>query len=139
MFDKILVAVDHSEISDRALDAARDLALLSRGEVWVLHMREREVAVKTGVALSDESMDEASAAVAAAVDKLTAAGVKAHGDVGTTLFGYAARNIVDDAKEHDVDVIVMGSRGRGDLAGLILGSTAHKVIHLADRPVLIVR
>ena len=139
MFDKILVAVDHSEISDRALDAARDLALLSEGEVWVLHMREREVAVKTGVSLSDESMDEASAAVAAAVDKLTAAGVKAHGDVGTTVFGYAARNIVDDAKEHDVDVIVMGSRGRGDLAGLILGSTAHKVIHLADRPVLIVR
>jgi nucleotide-binding universal stress UspA family protein len=139
MFDKILVAVDHSEISDRALDAARDLALLSEGEVWVLHMREREVAVKTGVALSDESMDEASAAVAAAVDKLTAAGVKAHGDVGTTLFGYAARNIVDDAKEHDVDVIVMGSRGRGDLAGLVLGSTAHKVIHLTDRPVLIVR
>jgi nucleotide-binding universal stress UspA family protein len=139
MFDKILVAVDHSEISDRALDAARDLALLSKGEVWVLHMREREVAVKTGVSLSDESMDEARAAVAAAVDKLTAAGVKAYGDVGTTLFGYAARNIVDDAKEHDVDVIVMGSRGRGDLAGLILGSTAHKVIHLADRPVLIVR
>jgi nucleotide-binding universal stress UspA family protein len=139
MFDKILVAVDHSEISDRALDAARDLALLSDGTVWVLHLREREVAVKTGVSLSDESMDEASAAVAAAVDKLTAAGVKAHGDVGTTLFGYAARNIVDDAKEHDVDVIVMGSRGRGDLAGLILGSTAHKVIHLADRPVLIVR
>ena len=139
MYDKILVAVDHSEISDRALDAARDLALLSEGEVWVLHMREREVAVKTGVSLSDESMDEARAAVAAAVDKLTAAGVKAYGDVGTTLFGYAARNIVDDAKEHDVDVIVMGSRGRGDLAGLILGSTAHKVIHLADRPVLIVR
>ena len=139
MFDKILVAVDHSEVSDRALDAARDLALLSQGEVWVLHMREREVAVKTGVSLSDESMDEAGAAVAAAVDKLTAAGVKAHGDVGTTLFGYAARNIVNDAKEHDVDVIVMGSRGRGDLAGLILGSTAHKVIQLADRPVLIVR
>ena len=75
----------------------------------------------------------------AAVSLSTAAGVKAHGDVGTTLFGYAARNIIDDAKEHDVDVIVMGSRGRGDLAGLILGSTAHKVIHLADRPVLIVR
>ncbi len=139
MFDKILVAVDHFEVSDRALDSARDLALLSKGEVWVLHLREREVALKTGVGLSDESMDEASAAVAAAVDKLTAAGVKAHGDVGTTLFGYAARNIVDDAALHDVDVIVMGSRGRGDLAGLILGSTAHKVMHLADRPVLIVR
>jgi nucleotide-binding universal stress UspA family protein len=52
---------------------------------------------------------------------------------------YAAREIVTDAQGHDVDVIVMGSRGRGDLAGLVLGSTAHKVIHLADRPVLIVR
>jgi nucleotide-binding universal stress UspA family protein len=75
----------------------------------------------------------------AAVDKLTAAGVKAHGVVGHTIFGYAARSIVDDAIDRDVDVIVMGSRGRGDLAGLVLGSTAHKVIHLTDRPVLIVR
>jgi nucleotide-binding universal stress UspA family protein len=46
---------------------------------------------------------------------------------------------VNDAQEHGAGVIVMGSRGRGDLAGLVLGSTAHKVIHLADRPVLIVR
>ena len=35
MYDKILVAVDHSEASDRALLAARDLALLSKGEVWI--------------------------------------------------------------------------------------------------------
>ena len=73
------------------------------------------------------------------VEKLAEAGVKAHGEVRTTLFGYAARDIVDDAIEHDADVIVMGSRGRSDLAGFILGSTAHKVIHLTDRPVLIVR
>ena len=139
MYDKILVAVDHSEPSDRALLAARDLALLSKGEVWVLHLREREIATKTGVVLTDETADEASAAVEAAVDTLTAAGVKAHGDVGHTIFGYAARSMVDDAIEHDVDVIVIGSRGRGDLAGLLLGSTAHKVIHLTDRPVLIVR
>ena len=139
MYDKILVAVDHSEISDRALLAARDLALLSQGEVWVLHLREREIAVKTSVVLSDETTEEANAKVSAAVDKLTEAGVKAHGEVRTTLFGYAARDIVDDAIEHGADVIVMGSRGRSDLAGLVLGSTAHKVIHLTDRPVLIVR
>jgi nucleotide-binding universal stress UspA family protein len=53
--------------------------------------------------------------------------------------GYAAREIVNDAIEVDADVIVMGSRGRGDIAGLLLGSTAHKVIHLSDRPVLVVR
>jgi len=139
MYDKILVAVDHSEISDRAVLAARDLAVLSKGEVWVLHLREREVAVKTGVAMTAESADEANAAVSAAVEVLTEAGVKAHGDIRTTLFGYAAREIVDDAIEHDADLIVMGSRGRSDLVGFILGSTAHKVIHLTDRPVLIVK
>ena len=99
--------------------------------------RERERATKTGVVLTGETADEASAAAAA--DKLAVAGVNAHSHVGTTIFGYAARSIVDDAVEHDVDVIVMGSRGRGDLAGLVLGSTAHNVIHLTDRPILIVR
>ena len=139
MYDKILVAVDYSEISDRAVLAARDLALLSKGEVWVLHLRERELATRTTVVVADETMDQAQASVAAIVDKLTAAGVKAHGEVRNTMFGYAGREIVDDAIQHGADVIVMGSRGRGDLAGLILGSTAHKVIHLADRPVLVVR
>ena len=56
-----------------------------------------------------------------------------------TTFGHAAREILADAKEHDADVIIMGSRGRSDLAGSILGSTAHKVIHLTDRPVLVIR
>ena len=40
---------------------------------------------------------------------------------------------------HDVGVIVMGSRGPERHRGLVLGSTAHKVIHLTDRPVLVVR
>ena len=139
MYDRILVAVDHSEASDRAVAAARDLAVLSNGEVWVLHLREREMGAKTGVLAIDETTDDARAAVAASVDVLTRAGVKAHGEVRNTIFGYAAREIVNDAMEIAADVIVMGSRGRGDLAGLLLGSTAHKVIHLSDRPVLVVR
>jgi Universal stress protein family len=47
--------------------------------------------------------------------------------VCNTNYGHAAREIVDEAKAHDAGVIVMGSRGLGDLAGLVLGSTAHKV------------
>ena len=139
MYDKILVAVDHSEISDRAVVAARELAALSKGEVWVLHLREREVRARSSALVVDETTEDAKAAVAAAVDVLTAAGVKAHGEVRNTIFGYAAREIINDAEELDADVIVMGSRGRGDLAGLLLGSTAHKVIHLSHRPVLVIR
>ena len=139
MYDRILVAVDHSEISDRAVLAARDLAVLSKGEVWVLHLREREIGAKTGIAASSESTDDANAAVAASVAILTQAGVKAHGEVRHTIYGYAAREIVADADEHNVDVVVMGSRGRSDLTGFVLGSTAHKVIHMTKKPVLVVR
>jgi nucleotide-binding universal stress UspA family protein len=138
MYDKVLVAIDHSEVSERVLAAARDLALLSKGEVWVLHLREREVMPRRGP-VPVESEDDAESAAKSAADSLVQAGVTAHAVVRDTIFGYAAREIVDDAREHDADVIVMGSRGRGDLAGLVLGSTTHKVIHLADRPVLVVR
>jgi len=138
MYERILAAVDHSEVSERVLAAARDLALLSKGEVWVLHLREREVIAQMGL-VPAESEDDAALAVKSAADSLTKAGVTAHAVVRDTIFGHAAREIIEDAHEHDAGVIVMGSRGRGDLTGLVLGSTAHKVIHLADRPVLVVR
>jgi nucleotide-binding universal stress UspA family protein len=125
-------------VSDHVLAAAKELASMSKAKVWVLHLREREVIAQMGDVPS-ETEDEATQAVNGAVKELTGLGVEAHGEVRDTTFGHAAREIMADAKEHEVNVIVMGSRGRGDLAGAILGSTAHKVIHLADRPVLVVR
>jgi len=138
MYERLLVAVDHSEISARVIAAAKDLALLSKGKVWVLHLLEKEVIAQMGDVPS-ESEQEARRAVTEGVDALRQAGVDAEGEIRPTTFGHAAREILADAKEHDADVIIMGSRGRSDFAGSILGSTAHKVIHLADRPVLIVR
>jgi nucleotide-binding universal stress UspA family protein len=138
MYERILVAVDHSAASDHALAAARDLATLSKGEVWVLHLAEREVIGRMGQ-VPIESDAEAETPVDAAVKMLAGAGITAHAEVRETVFGHAAKEIVADAKLHDVGVIVMGSRGRGDITGLVLGSTAHKVIHLSDRPVLVVR
>jgi len=105
MYDRILVAVDHSEMSDRAVRAARDLAVLSKGEVWVLHLREREMGAKTGVLRIDETTEDANAQVAASVEVFAEAGVKAHGEIRNTIFGYAAREIINDAIEVDADVI----------------------------------
>jgi nucleotide-binding universal stress UspA family protein len=138
MYERILLAVDHSAASDRALAAARDLATLAKGEVWVLHLLEREVIPRLGDPPT-EPVADAEAPLDAAVKALTDAGITAHSEFRQTLFGNAAKEIVADAKLHDVGLIVMGSRGRGDMAGLVLGSTAHKVIHLSDRPVLVVR
>jgi nucleotide-binding universal stress UspA family protein len=138
MYERLLVALDHSDISPRVLAAAKDLASLSKGKVWVLHLREREVIAQLGDVPSESDKD-AQQAVIDGVDMLKQAGIDADGEIRNTTFGHAAREILADAKEHDAGVIVMGSRGRGDLAGTVLGSTAHKVIHLTDRPVLVVR
>ena len=137
MYDRLLAAVDNSEVSPRVIAAAKDLASLSQGQVWVLHMREREFG-RLGLT-PIESDEEAQEPVKAGVDALTQAGIDAHGEVRETVFGHAAREIVKDAQEHDAGVIIMGSRGRSDLTGAMLGSTAHKVIHLTDRPVMVVR
>ena len=138
MYDRLLVAVDHSEASERVIAAAKDLALLSKGKVWVLHLLEKEVIAQMGDVPS-ESDQEAAQPVRDGVSMLQQAGIDAEGEIRPTTFGPAAREILADAKEHDADVIIIGSRGRGDLAGAVLGRTAHKVIHLSDRPVLVVR
>jgi len=137
MYDRLLVAVDQSEVSPRVIAAAKELASLSQGQVWVLHLREREFG-RLGLT-PIESDEQARGPVSAGVEALTQAGIDAHGEVRETVFGHAAREIVKDAQEHDADIIIMGSRGRSELTGAILGSTAHKVIHLTDRPVMVVR
>ncbi len=138
MFDRLLVAIDHSESSTRVIAMARDLAKTAGSKVFVLHLREHEVLGRLGVPATEET-DEGRAEVDDAVGVLRAAGVTAEGAVLDTIFGHAAREIVDQAAAHDVSVIVMGSRGRSELASLVVGSTAHKVLHLSDRPVLVVR
>jgi len=138
MFERLLVAIDRSDVSERVIATAKELAERTGAEVWVLHLREREALGRTRVDEPDTG-DEAREAVSRSVTELQSGGIKAHGTVRDTVFGQAARDIVADADEVDAGVIVMGSRGRGDLAGFVLGSVAHKVIHLSNRPVLVVR
>jgi len=132
------MAVDHSDVAERAINAVRELASLSDGEVWVLHLREMEAMSRAGY-VPIESNAEAQSTAEHAAKELHDAGVKAHYEVRNTICGQAGREIVDAARDHDAGVIVMGSRGHSGMTGLVLGSTAHQVIHLSDRPVLVVR
>ena len=90
MYERLLVAIDHSEATARVLEAARNLASLSQAEVWVLHLREREVLPRAGV-IPTESKDQAKAEVEAAVEELLKTGINARGEVRDTVYGYAAR------------------------------------------------
>ena len=53
--------------------------------------------------------------------------------------GDPSERIINYAKDHDVDIIVIGSRGLGTFKGLLLGSVSNKVSHRADRTCVIVR
>jgi len=55
------------------------------------------------------------------------------------LDGYPADALVEYAEGVGTDVIVIGSRGRGELAALVLGSTSHRVVHLSSCDVLVVK
>lgn len=137
MFKKILLAVDGSEPSTRAVEVCKDLALSQGAEVIVLHVKEHDRGRGFGYEL--ETREEASEIVDSAVRTLKDAGVSARGELFFALYGHAAREILSHAHDEKVDVIAMGSRGLSDLAGLVVGSVAHKVLHLAQTPVLIVR
>ena len=138
MYDRLLMAMDHSDVTERVINAARELASLSKGEVWVLHVREKEVMPRGGF-FTIESGAQAQSVVERAAKELDDAGIKAHYELRHAIYGQAADEIVAAARAHDAGVIVMGSRGHTGMTGVVLGSTAHQVIHLSDRPVLVVR
>jgi nucleotide-binding universal stress UspA family protein len=133
----LLVAVDGSEQSARALERAAGLAGLAHSSVRVVHVREHIVVRGASWYLEEE--EDAQALVEHALESLRKGGVEASGAVLHALQGKAAAVICDAANDADADLIVMGSRGRGDLGGFLLGSVAHRVIHLSRQPVLVTR
>jgi len=135
----ILLAVDGSKPSERAVETTLELAPCIGAEVVVLHVRETEALPWTSQSVELTTTDEAANLVDGVVRSLKAAGVSARGEIQDALHGSAARDILRMAREVDAGMIVMGSRGLSDLAGLVMGSVTHKVLHLADRPVLVVR
>jgi nucleotide-binding universal stress UspA family protein len=137
MFERILLAVDGSEHSRRAVPVAGDLARMYGGEVIVLHAREHEVT--WGADIDAETPSEARALVDEVLRDLKDAGTNARGELVRVPLGQTPRAILDLAREEDVGLIVMGTRGLSDWGRLLMGSVAHKVVHLAEVPVLVVR
>jgi len=138
MFKRILVTVDGSPFASSAISYAAEIAREFKSDVFVLHVHERE-AGRAG-AFPLETVDEAERVVADAVKTIQANGIAdVNGEVQHALSGHAARHIVETAAQRKCDLIVMGSRGLSDIAGLMLGSVTHKVLQLAAVPVFVAR
>lgn len=138
MFEKILVALDESEHSKKALATAGDLAEMSKGEIRVVHIRE--VPLGMGGPLTEiEPSQQALDFVDESVKNLTDRGITATGTVRNSHNGRIAAEIIDEAGSFGASVIVVGSRGVTALEGLVIGSIAHKVLHLSTLPVVVAR
>jgi nucleotide-binding universal stress UspA family protein len=137
MFDRILIAVDGSPYTAPAVSSTVEMATKFQSQVFVLHVREHERGRAGAFPL--ETPQEAIQLVAETVTALRAAGITATGDVHGTFAGQIAKEIVDTASAQSSDLIITGSRGLSDIAGLFIGSVTHKVLQLAHVPVLVVR
>lgn len=140
MYTNILVPIDGSQPSDRALHHAIELAkrLSPYAKVTVLHvyplitLNEPPVSVPLVDALEEESRQ---------ITELASTTLKASGlefDC-VTLTGDPATVIIDKADTDQHDLIVMGSRGVGLMSEILLGSVSHSVIKHVQGPVLIVK
>ena len=115
MFERISTQTIRSEPAKRALPVVIDVAKKSGARSWSCTSGRRDF-VK-GAPVERELTDDAMELVEAAVRDIKDAGVSARGEVYRAPYGSAASAIINEAAASDADLIVMGSRGLGELAG----------------------
>lgn len=139
MFSKILLAADGSEHSLRAAKVAGDLARAVKAEEIRVVVAYDPIPSYLGEPNLQHAIDarvvEADAVLKAAVNE-----IGEFSEIHTEILeGSPAEAIIDVATTRNSSLIVMGSRGRGRIAGAVLGSNSQKVVSHAPCPVLIVR
>jgi nucleotide-binding universal stress UspA family protein len=137
MFQRIMVAIDGSQHARDALEIALDIAQRYGGSLGLLHafphvsdmlgypQYDRLLAART--LLGEQLLESARTQVG------DLAPVELH-----LVEGPPAQAILRVAEDEHYDLIVMGSRGRGQIAGMLLGSVSSTVAQRAQCPVMIV-
>jgi len=141
MTSKIVVGVDGSPQSERAVAWCASHASALDATVVVVHANEIPVAIPMGAyyaypGLTPEQRDELR-------DVVSRDWCKPLADAGVMFRvimteGPPAASIMETASAEQADLVVVGRRGRGGFAELVLGSTSHQLSHHLDRPLVIV-
>lgn len=140
MFTNVLLAIDGSEHAMRAAKTAAEIAHCMESAQLRIVVAYDPIPSYLG----EPNLQDAINARLNEAQKILQKAIEAVGDSGLDIHtelieGNPAEAIIDVARTRKSDVIVMGSRGLGRLAGLVLGSTSQKVVSHAPCPVLIVR
>jgi len=140
---KVLIPVDGSACSDRALGqfVAHAAWFRETPEIHLLHVHAPIPIGRVQQHIDHETLEryyreDSEAQLASAETLLTKAGLAFQRHIHV---GPAAEIIVKLARELGCDMVFMGTHGRGALPAAVLGSVASKVLHLADRPVMLAK
>jgi len=139
----VLVPVDFSPTSDVALRYGKALAGAFGAALQVIHVVQEPYAQPWAVeaygfslaTLQDDWMKEAAVKLDGALTPDERTALKA---TTATLLGHPVTEILRHAAEQNVDLIVMGTHGRGPLGHMVMGSVAERVVRRAPCPVLTV-
>lgn len=133
----VVVGVDASPHASAVLDKALLEAQRRSTQLHVVHVFNPPVVyLEVPVDLVMVKDAELAAVWGPLDEKLAGAGLEV---VKVDLDGYPPDTLVDYAHDVGADLLVVGTRGRGELASLILGSTSSRAIHLANCDVLVVK
>lgn len=146
MFNKILVAIDGSKVALKALEKAIEIQQLTNGEIYVLCVYKHHSLFQASLSIGRpddlQISDDALSQYAKEVIEHAKEYAKDHGAAKVRGFvkgGRPSKMIVNFAKDKDIDLIVMGSRGtHSDKDGMLLGSVTHRVASQARCPTLVV-
>lgn len=141
MFDKMMVAIDQAEITNKLLDAAVEIARNKQTQVTLVHVSQEYVS--NGMTyvpenFLEEILNEMKKAgleqLQQAKSKLKSAGINPE---TVHLKGDPAHEILNYARDTEQQLIIIGSRGLRGIKEMMLGSVSHKVSQLSNCPVLI--
>lgn len=143
MFETILLSVDMSEDSEKALRLTSQLAAAHHSRVVVVHGREAPLVNPAGRTTPPriggiETEDAAQSLVDSAVSTLREAGVQARGRVFSGQ-GRIGQHILEAISREDADLVVLGSRGMSRLEEAMIGSVSNKIVRESKVPVLLAR
>lgn len=137
MFKVILWATDGSMPAEQALPYAKGLAKTGRARLIVVHVDEFSIGRGGGYSV-DVGESEVQTGIEKRLAELKREGLNVSIETARVMAGGVAHVIADIAKEEKADLIVVGTRGYGPVAGLLLGSVTHRLLQIAQCPVLVV-
>lgn len=135
MFKTIVLALDGSEGSRKALSLAVELAKRDGASIVIAHVEQDIVGKGGGPIIATE--DEIQAEIRRQAKELSDDGIETSVEMRNVMLGGPAHAIDEIADGADADLVVMGTRGHSPVAGLLLGSVTQRLLHISRRPVLV--